>query len=77
MLRYVMYSFESLATKLIACTDRSVTRRCTALTFAKSEDFLLVADKSGDVYQFSLADPNLAGTLLMGHVSMLLDLVRN
>lgn len=54
-----------------------MARRCTALTFTPSEDRVLVADKSGDVYSFSLApsDLDLAGTLLMGHVSMLLDLV--
>ena len=40
-----------------------------------SEDEVLVADKSGDVYSFSTVDPDKPGTLVLGHVSMLLDLV--
>ncbi|GAB5576229.1 tRNA (guanine-N(7)-)-methyltransferase non-catalytic subunit WDR4 isoform X2 [Prionailurus iriomotensis] len=37
--------------------DRTVVRRCTALTFTASEEKLLVADKSGDVYSFSVLEP--------------------
>lgn len=58
---------------------RTVPRRATALVFTKSEDSILVADKAGDVHQFSVMDngssvnPN--GILIAGHVSMLLDVV--
>ncbi|XP_076975115.1 tRNA (guanine-N(7)-)-methyltransferase non-catalytic subunit WDR4 isoform X3 [Tamandua tetradactyla] len=52
---------------------RSVVRRCTALTFTASEEKVLVADKSGDVYSFSVLEPHGAGTLELGHLSMLLD----
>ncbi|XP_043928165.1 tRNA (guanine-N(7)-)-methyltransferase non-catalytic subunit WDR4 [Protopterus annectens] len=52
---------------------RFVVRRCTALVFTHSEDQVIVADKSGDVYSFSLLEPNKAGELLLGHLSMLLD----
>lgn len=48
-------------------------RRCTALTFTASEEKVLVADKSGDVYSFSVLEPNECGTLELGHLSMLLD----
>lgn len=45
--------------------------------FSQAEDELLVADKSGDVYSFSLVDPEKEGELKMGHLSMLLAMVRN
>ncbi|XP_028993440.1 tRNA (guanine-N(7)-)-methyltransferase non-catalytic subunit wdr4 isoform X2 [Betta splendens] len=51
---------------------RWVVRRCTSLVFSQAEDQLLVADKSGDVYSFSVVDPQGAGELKMGHLSMLL-----
>uniref|UniRef100_A0A8C5KVA6 WD repeat domain 4 n=1 Tax=Jaculus jaculus TaxID=51337 RepID=A0A8C5KVA6_JACJA len=52
---------------------RTVVRRCTALTFTASEERLLVADKSGDVYSFSVLEPDECGRLELGHLSMLLD----
>ncbi|XP_035507546.2 tRNA (guanine-N(7)-)-methyltransferase non-catalytic subunit wdr4 [Scophthalmus maximus] len=51
---------------------RWVVRRCTALVFSHAEDELLVADKSGDVYSFSVVAPQREGELKMGHLSMLL-----
>lgn len=54
---------------------RSVARRCTALTFTASEEKVLVADKSGDVYSFLVQEPNAQGHLELGHLSMLLDVV--
>lgn len=57
--------------------QRWVVRRCTSLVFSHVEDELLVADKSGDVYSFSVVDPQREGELKMGHLSMLLALVRN
>lgn len=55
---------------------RTVVRRCTALTFTASEEKVLVADKSGDVYSFSVLEPHGSGKLELGHLSMLLDVVR-
>lgn len=52
---------------------RMVVRRCTALTFTASEEKVLVADKSGDVYSFSVLEPHGCGKLELGHLSMLLD----
>ncbi|KAM6224525.1 tRNA (guanine-N(7)-)-methyltransferase non-catalytic subunit WDR4 [Rhynchocyon petersi] len=52
---------------------RTVVRRCTALTFTASEEKVLVADKSGDVYSFSVLEPEGCGKLELGHLSMLLD----
>ncbi|XP_024614207.1 tRNA (guanine-N(7)-)-methyltransferase non-catalytic subunit WDR4 [Neophocaena asiaeorientalis asiaeorientalis] len=55
---------------------RTVVRRCTALTFTASEEKVLVADKSGDVYSFSVLEPHGSGKLELGHLSMLLDVSR-
>jgi tRNA (guanine-N(7)-)-methyltransferase subunit TRM82 len=45
------------------------------LTFTQTEDAVLLADKSGDVYSFSTSHPEECGKLLLGHVSMLLDVI--
>lgn len=55
---------------------RFVVRRSTSLQFSNGEDELLLADKSGDVYSFSVAEPQMEGELQMGHLSMLLAVVR-
>ncbi|XP_053162471.1 tRNA (guanine-N(7)-)-methyltransferase non-catalytic subunit WDR4 isoform X2 [Hemicordylus capensis] len=52
---------------------RSVIRRCTSLIITAAEDKILVADKSGDVYSYSITEPDKAGTLELGHLSLLLD----
>ena len=54
---------------------RTLSRRGTAVAFTSTEEEVLVADKSGDVYSFSTAEPEKPGTLVLGHVSILLDLV--
>ncbi|XP_073473734.1 tRNA (guanine-N(7)-)-methyltransferase non-catalytic subunit WDR4 [Aquarana catesbeiana] len=53
---------------------RWVSRRCTAVTFSSCESYILVADKSGDVFSFSVTNPQEEGRLELGHLSMLLDL---
>ncbi|XP_070564889.1 tRNA (guanine-N(7)-)-methyltransferase non-catalytic subunit wdr4-like isoform X2 [Ptychodera flava] len=55
-------------------SERSVAKRCTALVFTNKEDSILVADKAGDVYNFSVTEPEKPGELVLGHLSMLLDL---
>ncbi|KAL7983630.1 hypothetical protein Chor_000506 [Crotalus horridus] len=53
---------------------RPVMRRCTSLIITSAEDKVLVADKSGDVYSYSIIEPKNAGTIELGHLSLLLDL---
>ncbi|XP_068185540.1 tRNA (guanine-N(7)-)-methyltransferase non-catalytic subunit wdr4 [Antennarius striatus] len=53
-------------------STRFVVRRCTSLQFSHADDELLAADKSGDVYSFSVSEPQMEGELKMGHLSMLL-----
>uniref|UniRef100_A0A674K9S4 Uncharacterized protein n=1 Tax=Terrapene triunguis TaxID=2587831 RepID=A0A674K9S4_9SAUR len=52
---------------------RSVVRRCTSLIITAAEDKILVADKSGDVYSYSITEPQKAGKIELGHLSLLLD----
>ncbi|VDI06408.1 tRNA (guanine-N(7)-)-methyltransferase subunit TRM82, partial [Mytilus galloprovincialis] len=52
-----------------------VPRRCTSLTFTKDEKYVLLSDKTGDAYRFSIDDETHAGELLLGHLSMVLDIV--
>ncbi|NWI13720.1 WDR4 methyltransferase, partial [Crypturellus soui] len=52
---------------------RSVNRRCTALIMTAAEDKILVADKSGDVYSYSIIEPQAEGKLELGHLSLLMD----
>ncbi|KAJ8379159.1 hypothetical protein AAFF_G00230710 [Aldrovandia affinis] len=56
-------------------STRWVVRRCTSLHFTSTEDQVLVADKSGDVYSFSVSEPQKPGELKLGHLSMLLAMV--
>ncbi|XP_056611765.1 tRNA (guanine-N(7)-)-methyltransferase non-catalytic subunit wdr4 [Triplophysa dalaica] len=53
-------------------STRWVMRRCTSVIFTQTEDEVYVADKSGDVYSFSVLEPQKPGKLHLGHVSMLL-----
>lgn len=68
--------YACLSVHLCVYVYRCVVRRCTSLHFSHSEDQLLAADKSGDVYSFSVQQPQEEGRLTMGHLSMLLALVR-
>ncbi|XP_078416567.1 tRNA (guanine-N(7)-)-methyltransferase non-catalytic subunit wdr4 [Cetorhinus maximus] len=51
---------------------RSALRRSTSLAITGTEDQILLADKSGDVYSFSISEPHSPGQLQLGHLSMLL-----
>ncbi|KAK6191854.1 hypothetical protein SNE40_003438 [Patella caerulea] len=56
-------------------SSRCVVRRCTGVVFSQDETSIIVSDKSGDVYRFVLHDEEKEGELLLGHLSMLLDLI--
>ena len=50
-------------------------RRVSKMCFNGSCSFMLCADRTGDVYSFDLTDTTIKkGKLLMGHLSMILDL---
>ena len=56
---------------------RLVAGRCTAITFPQHEKEVVVADRTGDVYRFSLIDTDASGELILGHLSLILDIVSN
>jgi len=65
----------------IVCV-RSLPRRPTAIAFTKCGNFVVIGDKAGDVHCFpvslnsELSEPQTVNSsLLLGHVSMLLDVV--
>ncbi|XP_037091104.1 tRNA (guanine-N(7)-)-methyltransferase non-catalytic subunit wuho-like [Pollicipes pollicipes] len=49
-------------------------RKASCLTFAPDEEALLVADKSGDVYKCQLSSASTKPQLILGHISMVLDM---
>ncbi|XP_078265893.1 tRNA (guanine-N(7)-)-methyltransferase non-catalytic subunit wdr4 isoform X2 [Rhinoraja longicauda] len=51
---------------------RHSVRRSTSLAITEAEDQIILADKSGDVYSFSILEPQKPGQLQLGHLSMLL-----
>ncbi|XP_033628731.1 tRNA (guanine-N(7)-)-methyltransferase non-catalytic subunit WDR4-like [Asterias rubens] len=55
-------------------STRMTPKRCMSLAFSNSENELYVADKFGDVYCFSVLEPEQEGCLKLGHLSMLLDM---
>ncbi|XP_013780717.1 tRNA (guanine-N(7)-)-methyltransferase non-catalytic subunit wdr4-like [Limulus polyphemus] len=54
---------------------RYLVRKAVHLVFSPQSDDILVADRTGDVYKFSLSNPLHEGILVLGHLSILLDMV--
>eukprot|EP00128_Syssomonas_multiformis_P016198 Colp12_sorted_trinity150504_noHs@21544 len=55
---------------------RTTKKRATSLTFSPDGKFVVICDKAGDVYNFSCED-EADGKLILGHLSMLLDIIVN
>lgn len=70
-----MINYKQILVRMWLFSCRWVVRRCTSLVFTQTEDEIYVADKSGDVYSFSVLEPQKPGDLQLGHVSMLLAVV--
>ena len=56
-------------------STRISARVVSKVKFFPSERAVILADKSGDAYEFSVTSPHLEGKLLLGHLSMLLDVL--
>ena len=55
---------------------RELSKRPTAVCFTRDERSVLIGDKTGEVYLYSLSDWSETGRQhLLGHFSMLLDMV--
>ncbi|XP_015112681.1 tRNA (guanine-N(7)-)-methyltransferase non-catalytic subunit WDR4 [Diachasma alloeum] len=55
-------------------SNRTLVRAASRVRFTPGND-VIVADKSGDAYLFSTCHPDRPGELLLGHLSMLLDVL--
>ncbi|XP_011299833.1 tRNA (guanine-N(7)-)-methyltransferase non-catalytic subunit WDR4 [Fopius arisanus] len=55
-------------------SNRTLVRAASRVKFTPKDD-VIVADKSGDAYVFSTSNPGNSGDLILGHLSMLLDIV--
>ncbi|XP_077257328.1 tRNA (guanine-N(7)-)-methyltransferase non-catalytic subunit wuho [Temnothorax americanus] len=55
-------------------SNRTLARAASRVRFSPSND-IVVADKAGDAYLFFASPPTETGTLILGHLSMLLDVL--
>ncbi|KAL0127635.1 hypothetical protein PUN28_003132 [Cardiocondyla obscurior] len=55
-------------------SNRTLVRAASRVRFSPNND-VVIADKAGDAYLFSTSCPTESGTLLLGHLSMLLDIL--
>jgi len=55
-------------------SNRTLTRAASRVRFSPNND-IVIADKAGDAYLFSTSGPTETGTLILGHLSMLLDVL--
>lgn len=64
--------YETKNTKLLS--NRTLARAASRVRFSPNND-IVVADKAGDAYLFSTSSPTESGALILGHLSMLLDVL--
>lgn len=55
-------------------SNRTLARAASKVRFSPNND-VVVADKAGDTYLFSTSSPMETGALILGHLSMLLDVL--
>lgn len=54
-------------------SQRKLIRKCQRIMFTNSKSEVIVADRSGDVYAFSVTDCQKEGKFLLGHISLIVD----
>ncbi|XP_012227570.1 tRNA (guanine-N(7)-)-methyltransferase non-catalytic subunit WDR4 [Linepithema humile] len=64
--------YETKDLKLLS--NRTLARAASKVRFSSNND-IVVADKAGDAYLFSTSSPTENGVLILGHMSMLLDVL--
>lgn len=60
---------------LSVISNRTSARIASKVRFVPSGRAIVLADKSGDAYRFSVEKPHEDGELLLGHISLLLDIL--
>lgn len=61
--------------ELVLLSARRISRASSAITFSSDSSKLLVCDKTGDCYLFSCVEYNKPGKWILGHLSMVLDVL--
>uniref|UniRef100_A0A1B6CII7 Uncharacterized protein n=1 Tax=Clastoptera arizonana TaxID=38151 RepID=A0A1B6CII7_9HEMI len=56
-------------------SNRALIRAASQVKFAPSGNYIIIADKAGDVYNYSTQNPLSPGKLILGHLSVLLDVL--
>ncbi|XP_013104489.2 tRNA (guanine-N(7)-)-methyltransferase non-catalytic subunit wuho [Stomoxys calcitrans] len=69
----LLYTLRPEHAKLVSV--RGLARASSALTFSKDSKRLLVSDKTGDCYEYSCEDYVAAPKLLLGHLSIVYDIL--
>uniref|UniRef100_A0A1L8EFH1 Putative trna guanine-n7--methyltransferase non-catalytic subunit wuho n=2 Tax=Haematobia irritans TaxID=7368 RepID=A0A1L8EFH1_HAEIR len=69
----LLYTLRPEHAKLVSV--RSLARASSALAFSKDSKSLLVSDKTGDCYEYSCDDYEAAPKLLLGHLSIVYDIL--
>lgn len=69
----LLYSLRPEHAKLVSI--RLLTRASSALAFSSDSKRLLVTDKTGDCYEFSCEDYEVLPKLLLGHLSIVYDIL--
>ncbi|KYN07582.1 PREDICTED: tRNA (guanine-N(7)-)-methyltransferase non-catalytic subunit WDR4 [Cyphomyrmex costatus] len=64
--------YETKNLKLLS--NRTLIRAASRVRFSPNND-IVIADKAGDAYLFSTSRPTEPGTFILGHLSMLLDIL--
>lgn len=53
---------------------RSVVRKCQKIIFTNAASEIIIADRGGDVFTFSVSKSSDPGNFLLGHISLILDM---
>lgn len=60
--------------QLIVLSRRLFVRTTSSLKFSSCGTILFLADKTGDVFEYSCVDQEAPGKFILGHISQILDL---
>ncbi|KAJ6633284.1 tRNA (guanine-N(7)-)-methyltransferase non-catalytic subunit wuho [Pseudolycoriella hygida] len=72
----LVYTYKILATeKQELVSKRTLPRISSAIAFSSDSKYFYIADKTGDCYEFSCENVDLAGKWILGHLSMVLDVL--
>lgn len=55
-------------------SERSLMRKCQKIIFTNSGSEIIVADRGGDVFVYSVTDSKKEGKFLLGHISLVIDI---